>query len=375
MLDLSLSNPINEKRNKRNRIFNYAYNRELVSKPELAAALGTSLPTIAQYIAELQADNLIVENGILDSTGGRKPIALSCNIRARISIGLSLSSDHISAVALDLKGNRIASDIRYTPFACTDSYRKSLSEIIEGILARASISPDIVLGVKISVPAAVSTDGQYITYSHVFPINLSCEELCREIPFSCSFCNDATAAGLAELWNSSLKNTAAYLSLNNTVGGAIIMDGKIYPGSNNRSGEFGHMSIDRDGIRCQCGQKGCFGCYCAATALSADYDNNLELFFSALNKQDPHAEILWQDYLDRLASGILLLRAILDCDIIIGGFVGGYIGPYIDSLRRIVSSRSPFGENASFVHPCSHKQYASNTGAALQLIMDFLDTV
>lgn len=375
MPDASFPDITDTKYSKRNRIFNYIYNRELVSKPELSAALGTSLPTIAQYIAELQRNHLIIENGILDSTGGRKPVALSCNTKARVSVGLSLSSDHISIIILDLKGRRIASDIRYIPFSRTDAYRKSLSEIIENTLIRTSVSPGTVLGVKISVPAVVSTGGEYITYSHVFPINLSCEELCKNIPYPCSFCNDATAAGFAELWDFSLENTAVYLSLSNTVGGAIIMDRKIYPGYNNRSGEFGHMSIDRDGIRCRCGQKGCFGCYCAATVLSADYHNDLDLFFAALDKHDPHAETLWQDYLDHLASGIQILRSVMDCDIIIGGFIGSYIDPYMDNLRYIVSSRSPFKENASFLHPCRHKQYASDTGAALQLIVRFLDTV
>lgn len=375
MFDVAFSDAADAKYSKRNRIFNYIYNRELVSKPELAAALGTSLPTIAQYIAELQKDDLIVESGILDSTGGRKPVALSCNAKARVSIGLSLSSDHISGVLLDLKGRRMASDIRYVPFSRTDAYRKSLSELIENLLTEAAVSPGTVLGVKISVPAAVSTDGEYITYSHVFPIHLSCEELCRDIPFPCSFCNDATAAGFAELWDFSLENTALYLSLSNTVGGAIIMDRKIYPGSNNRSGEFGHMSIDRDGIRCRCGQKGCFGCYCAATVLSADYQGDLDLFFTALDSRDAHAVTLWQDYLDHLASGIQILRSVLDCDIIIGGFIGSYIDPYMEDLRHLVSSRSPFRENASFVHPCRHKQYASDTGAALQLIVQFLGTV
>ncbi len=375
MPDASFSDSLDTKRNKRNLIFNYIYHKDTASKPELAAAFGISLPTIAQYIADLQADGLIMENGILDSTGGRKPVALSCNAKARGAIGLSLTPDHISAVILDLKGNRIASDIRYIPFSLTAAYRESLGKIIGDILVKASVSPDIILGVRISVPAVVSADGQSITYSHVFPEGLSCRDLCRDIPFSCSFCNDATAAGFAELWGSSSKNTAVYLSLSNTVGGAVIMDQKIYPGSNYRSGEFGHMSIDRDGIRCQCGQKGCLGCYCAATVLSSDYSNDLSLFFSALDRHDRHAETLWQDYLDHLASAVQILRSILDCDVIIGGFVGSYMDPYMEGLRQIVSSRSPFHEKASFVRSCRHKQYASNTGAALLLIMHFLETV
>lgn len=370
-----LPDAFDAKQDKRNRIFNYIHTKRLTSKPEIAAALDITLPTVTQYISGLMADNLVIENGSLDSTGGRRPVALSCNEKARASVGLSLSLSHASAIVLDLYGNRLAYENLAVSFSDTPAYKSLLQTLIQNALAKASIPAKAILGVKISVPAAVDAAGETILYSHVFPTGLSCRELCADIPFACSFCNDATAAGFAELWDSPFENTAVYLSLSNTVGGAVIMDGKIYPGSSNRSGEFGHISIDRDGPRCRCGQRGCLGCYCAATVLSDNYDGDLDAFFLALQNEDAQALSLWDEYLNYLASGIQILRAAFDCDVIIGGFIGSYIEPYIEDLRLAAAARSPFREDPSFIRPCRYKRLAAGAGAALQLIADFLRTV
>jgi glucokinase len=41
------------------------------------------------------------------------------------------------------------------------------------------------------------------------------------------------------------------------IGGAILIDGKIYRGSNFVAGEIGHMIIEKDGPLCGCGKRGC----------------------------------------------------------------------------------------------------------------------
>ena len=57
------------------------------------------------------------------------------------------------------------------------------------------------------------------------------------------------------------------LTLGTGVGGAVIMDNRIMRGRNNRAGELGHFILDRNGVDCECGLRGCFERYASATAL------------------------------------------------------------------------------------------------------------
>jgi len=57
------------------------------------------------------------------------------------------------------------------------------------------------------------------------------------------------------------------ITLGTGVGGGIVADGKIYTGFNGLAAELGHFVIQKDGVPCGCGRRGCFEAYASATAL------------------------------------------------------------------------------------------------------------
>jgi glucokinase len=59
----------------------------------------------------------------------------------------------------------------------------------------------------------------------------------------------------------------AMITLGTGIGGAIILDGKIYYGMNGMAGEFGHVTVEPNGVPCGCGNHGCAERYASATAL------------------------------------------------------------------------------------------------------------
>ena len=107
------------------------------------------------------------------------------------------------------------------------------------------IEDNKIIGTGISVPAHVSEDGCRITYAPILDFtggNIS--EFAQFIDYPCRFINDASAACMAEYWNvdDELVNII-YLSLSNSVGGAILINNEVYPGENQRSAEFGHVTL------------------------------------------------------------------------------------------------------------------------------------
>jgi len=51
------------------------------------------------------------------------------------------------------------------------------------------------------------------------------------------------------------------LTLGTGIGGALVIDGRVYRGANGMAGEFGHMQVVPDGRRCECGNRGCWEQY------------------------------------------------------------------------------------------------------------------
>jgi len=81
--------------------------------------------------------------------------------------------------------------------------------------------------------------------------------------------NDANAAALGEKWLGAARDVdnMAMVTLGTGIGGAIILNRKIFYGMNGMAGEFGHVTIEPNGVPCGCGNHGCAERYASATAV------------------------------------------------------------------------------------------------------------
>jgi glucokinase len=82
--------------------------------------------------------------------------------------------------------------------------------------------------------------------------------------------NDAHAAGLSEYMFGAGRGSKymVYLTVSTGIGSGIIIDGKILEGANGMAGEVGHMTIDWQGGRCNCGNIGCLEYLASGTAIA-----------------------------------------------------------------------------------------------------------
>ena len=358
------------------KIFQYIYKRKPQSKLEIAYALQMSIPTVAQNIRDLQEQGLIKDAGMFESTGGRKAQAIVFNPKAHFSIGLDVTRHHVGLVMVDLGGEVLKSVRVQCPFRKTKTYFQKLGTLIEGTITELEIDRKKILGVSIAVPAIVSEDQQHMTYSSA--LGMSKGELryfSEYIAYPSILCNDANAAGLAETWNKGSMDNMIYLSLNNSVGGCIYLNGRMSYGSNQRGGEFGHMTIVPNGKICYCGQRGCLDAYCNAKILSDSTSGDMDKFFSKIHEGSAEHVIIWNKYLENLTIGLNNLYMAFDYDIVIGGYVGAYMDRYIDRLREMVAAKNTFQRDGSYLKVCSYKSEATAVGAALHYIDSFIKSV
>ena len=147
--------------------------------------------------------------------------------------------------------------------------------------------------------------------------------------------NDAKCAGIAEKEYGALKfyKDAVFLCLGTGIGGATFYNGKLLEPKRQAGSEYGHMIIQKDGIECNCGNKGCFEKYASIKAfkegikklLNLNENINskqlLEELTKNLDRKDVNEYI--DNYIDRLLLGLSNIVNIIEPEVIClgGGFV------------------------------------------------------
>lgn len=370
------ANSIELKKINRNNIYKLICNSEKISKGDISKILNISIPTVAQNLNELMDNGLIEENGDFESTGGRKAKAITAIYNFKVSIGIDITKNHLSAILVDLKGDIIDSFRERTPFNDSNEYYKEIGAVIEKIINKNKIDAKKVLGVGVTIPAIISEDKKMVDY--VSLVNIPKDfylKIMKEIPFPCALFNDSNAGGFAEQWKRNNKENIVYLSLSNSVGGAIISNQRIFYGENQRGGEFGHMTIHPDGKECYCGKKGCLDAYCASHLLSDHTDGKLSEFFKLVDLNQKKYVDIWNKYLENLSIAVHNIRMCFDCDIVIGGYIGKYIAPRLDQLKELLKQRNMFETEVDFVKPCNYSIEETAVGGALYYVNQFINSV
>lgn len=346
---------------------------EPVTKQELAFRLSMSLPTLSQNLNELAEMGLIDRSATTDSTGGRRPRLIMPLPNARFALGMELTGGDLRLVAINLRQETLAYQKIVLPFSNTPAYGVRLKEIIEQFLDGNQLDRSKLLGVAMTLPGIIGPDHTTIEYAPTIGVHTStpCRFL-QAIPYPVLLDNDANCGGFGEWWNRTDQQSMAYLSLSRGVGGAILVDGKLYDGASHRAAEFGHLCLHPGGRRCECGRQGCLEAYCSAARLSDDLEISLEVFFQRLEEGNPAYLTLWNTYLEDLANAITTIHTILDCPVMIGGSVSQYLPPFRSQLSKRIRELDPLSHQTDFFTFCPSSSHSVCIGAATRFLYEFI---
>ena len=364
------------KKMNRQHVFNLIYQRKKVSKQDIVYELKMSLPTVTQNLKDLSEMGLITNAGTFESTGGRKAQVLTCVNDVKIAIGLDITRNHIGIVAIDLAGDILATQRIRFPFGANDEYYRNVGSFIDAFVERNRFDPAKIIGVGIAVPALISEDESMVVYGAILQnTGETCLRFSHYIAYPCILCHDSEVAGFAEFWVANNVKNVFYISLGNSIGGAVFFDNMKYLGDTRCSGEIGHMIIVPEGKKCYCGQRGCFDTYCAATVLADTAKGSLEDFFLLLEQGEKKTVKIWNVYLDHLSLAIHNTIMLFDCTVILGGYVGVYMEKYSEVLQEKVEAKNPFKMNKSVIKICQYKTEAIAAGAALRHVERFIKAI
>lgn len=246
-----------------------------LSRIELAGITGLSNSTVSSLVRELTAENLVFEESVAASTGGRKPIIFSLNTSAVYVLTLKLLAHRIEAAILNLKLQTIRKQCcAYTD--CNESVLKNAIEtVLDGILEDFPESEKRKLvGIGVSVPGLIDYANSMILYSsHLNIANFNIKQYLQTIiNLNVYLYKDVDALMLGTYAQDNLRQNASYLYfyVGFGVGLSFLSNGKIL--QLNRSGmEIGHVQLIPGGPLCNCGKYGCVETFVSEYAAQKRY--------------------------------------------------------------------------------------------------------
>jgi glucokinase len=175
-----------------------------------------------------------------------------------------------------------------------------------------------------------------------------------ELGFPFTVENDARAYAWGEYKFGAGKGSKALvcMTLGTGYGCSLIADGKPYCGSDSSGGLLGgHISIDKNGPECSCGNKGCLELYCSATALNAkvkkvhsslkDFEDVLPKFFNCVKLGEEEFLNTFNEFIDDLSIGIVnAIHAYGPDVVVLGGGVMNSADVILPPLTKLVHQRA-----------------------------------
>jgi glucokinase len=134
-------------------------------------------------------------------------------------------------------------------------------QIIEAVTEFRAQSPEVA-ALGIGVPGLVNPETKRVIITSDLSVLIDSdltEELVRATNLTVTVENDANAAAYGEYTAGAGRGSRDmfYVTLGKGIGGAIILNGKLWLGASGYAGEFGHITIDPEGEECYCGNTGC----------------------------------------------------------------------------------------------------------------------
>lgn len=190
-----------------------------------------------------------------------------------VAIGIDIGGTSIKAVLLESSGrwngaSRVPTEVEKDG----RSIFEKICGLTELLIARIDKRNNL-CGIGIGTPGFVRPDGTVFGAANLAAwdgFNLN-EAVLKRFGVKSITANDASCMALAEARFGAARDAANAIvyTLGTGIGGGIVINHKLYTGTNGMAGEFGHVVVEPHGIPCSCGQRGCVERYASATGIVA----------------------------------------------------------------------------------------------------------
>ncbi len=245
----------------RNEMLRHFYFAGSLSCAELSVLTGRSLPLTTRLLTELLDEGLLVDSGLANSTGGRRPQTYA--LRPDAVHVLSVAMDQfITRIALMNADNQVVGAVADLEFDLAGDPQSlaTLAGHLTHFLAQVPVPRETIAGIGIGMPGFVDvTKG--LNHSYLRPPAghsiVSYLQQATDLPVFID--NDSSLIALAESRFGDGRGRANVLVVNVSwgIGLGMVLGGKLFRGDSGFAGEFSHIPVFTNNIMCACGKLGC----------------------------------------------------------------------------------------------------------------------
>ncbi len=311
--------------------------QDVYSRADIARMTGLTQASITKITAALIDMGIVSEVGMIKGNGNRRSIGLRLVSEDKLIIGVKFSRQMFAVGVFDISGHFYS--VRETEFELDQDPREVIADMKKQIHATLKKHKNVV-AIGMAVPGPYFREKGRIAIVTTMPgwhdINFMAEfgdEFNKPIFIE----QDANSGALAEWWfgnHARPISTLAYLFAGEGIGSGIVDNGNLFLGNKGIASEIGHMSIDVNGPRCECGNYGCLELYCGAPAMlrrakkelpdlfKKKYENRLkacEAVFEQARKGNKKAVAIVNDIARYLGYGCINILNAYNPDIIVLG--------------------------------------------------------
>lgn len=318
-----------------------------LSRGQLGKQSGLSRTTLYDIIAELVTSGAIVVSAPdpAQRKRGRPVETLALNPEAGQAIGIDFARRAVHVASVNVAHEVIGSASE--PHAADLPWEEQvdIAERLIATLAKGALRLGALSAIGVGVVGPVGPPGADVT--HANRVNGLPGLLGKRFGVPVLLDNNTRLAALAEsVWGAAAGDEdVLYLRLSHGVGGGLVVGGALHRGVDGLSGEFGHITVETAGARCQCGGTGCLETVASIGAVLDSYRaaggraDDIAAFLAASQAGDSVAH----DVLRRVGTRIgTVLAAVCNAIgpgvIVIGGELAEAGAPLIEPVEEAIGT-------------------------------------
>jgi predicted NBD/HSP70 family sugar kinase/DNA-binding MarR family transcriptional regulator len=243
-----------------------------ISRTQLASVTGLSKATVSRILSDMLGEGLVEEVRTTESGVGRPHILLRLASKARYAVGIELTVNIARVSLTDMNARPIKQRIQPVNNSDVSGIVDEISIGIKDIIR--DIPASQLVGVGVAIPGTVDMTTGIVSMEYPagwrdYPLET---HLARRIGLPVMVVNQAQAAAWGEKWAGGGMQISEllFIRLGNTVEAGLVIHDRLYFGKTHSAGAIGHMTLNPDGIRCTCGNRGCLNTVGSIPALLAN---------------------------------------------------------------------------------------------------------
>jgi predicted NBD/HSP70 family sugar kinase len=246
-----------------------------VTQPMLVDQLGLGRSVVAQRVATLEAAGLIAQDQRGPSTGGRAPRQLRLRAEAGHVLGVDISTNELVVGLADLAGTlqecrHEEIDVANGPDAIFAAVERLGNALLDETAARTRV-----WSVGVGMPGPVTfVGGEPVTLPTLPDWNRypTRERLAAWWSAPVWMDNRVNLSALGEISANAVaaaSHQLLYLGGGSSIGASLVLEGRVYRGSQGLAGAIGHIPVpEAGGLVCTCGNVGCLEAVAGGEALA-----------------------------------------------------------------------------------------------------------